>query len=406
MSMDSWIQSLYYQRPAFNECVEVLGDKFPLLREFKNTPQDPEWHAEGDVHIHTDMVLQELYKIFDYEDFSNEDKRVLTLAAIFHDIAKPLVTKEMEIRDVIRVAAPKHEDLGRSYLATRLIDLDLDWWEYEKIINLVGEHQKPKLLAIKGEGLGAYVKLSDQVDCRLLYWLEVADMKGRICPDLDMQLLYLDEFKDKCEEYGVWDNYWLPSESVLEHYRILSKKEMLYASFIGKYKLKHKIISVGEEIIPSTHAHRNNHSVVTFMCGISGSGKSTYISTHHKDDVIISLDTLRELMNGNREDQITNRGQILQLAKEKLKEGLRAKKNIVLDATHIRKDLRGMFIDICHAYNALTIIKCFIVSDKLLRERNNKRKTPVPDFVIDKQIKSYEYPTRDETHLFYLFLEK
>ena len=36
--------------PNIDEFVAELGDRLPPLKEYKSTPQDPEWHAEGDVH--------------------------------------------------------------------------------------------------------------------------------------------------------------------------------------------------------------------------------------------------------------------------------------------------------------------------------------------------------------------
>ena len=37
----------------FDEAVEHLGQTLPLLFELGATPQDPVWHAEGDVATHT-----------------------------------------------------------------------------------------------------------------------------------------------------------------------------------------------------------------------------------------------------------------------------------------------------------------------------------------------------------------
>jgi len=55
--------------PNVDDCIAHLGDIFPLLKEYKNTIQDPVWHAEGDVHIHTDMVLTELYKLLESKEW-------------------------------------------------------------------------------------------------------------------------------------------------------------------------------------------------------------------------------------------------------------------------------------------------------------------------------------------------
>lgn len=38
--------------PNIDEFVAELGDRLTPLKEYQSTPQDLEWHAEGDVHIH------------------------------------------------------------------------------------------------------------------------------------------------------------------------------------------------------------------------------------------------------------------------------------------------------------------------------------------------------------------
>ncbi|TBT52044.1 hypothetical protein D5E78_09745 [Vibrio parahaemolyticus] len=37
--------------------------EFPLLAEFESTVQDSRWHSEGNVKIHTDLVIQEMKKL-------------------------------------------------------------------------------------------------------------------------------------------------------------------------------------------------------------------------------------------------------------------------------------------------------------------------------------------------------
>ena len=59
--MTNWkqIQSLVPQPgadPDFAACLAA----FPQLEQAKTTPQDPVYHAEGDVWTHTQMVVREL----------------------------------------------------------------------------------------------------------------------------------------------------------------------------------------------------------------------------------------------------------------------------------------------------------------------------------------------------------
>ena len=66
--LEQWLNRLARShKPNFDECVDFLAQYFPLLLELSKTEQDKTWHAEGNVAIHTEMVLKELYKILESE---------------------------------------------------------------------------------------------------------------------------------------------------------------------------------------------------------------------------------------------------------------------------------------------------------------------------------------------------
>ena len=52
-------------RPSIAQCVEALGGAIPAMFSLKDTPQDPGWHAEGNVFVHTGMVLDALYALLE-----------------------------------------------------------------------------------------------------------------------------------------------------------------------------------------------------------------------------------------------------------------------------------------------------------------------------------------------------
>ena len=86
--MNQWLQQLrHFATPSIDECVQQLGPVIPWLNDLRKTPQDPGWHAEGNVHIHTGMVLEELYQLLAKEAayLSGQQRQSLILAAIFHD---------------------------------------------------------------------------------------------------------------------------------------------------------------------------------------------------------------------------------------------------------------------------------------------------------------------------------
>ncbi len=78
--MNQWLQQLCHSAtPSIDECVQQLGSVIPWLNDLKKTPQDPGWHAEGDVHIHTGMVLNQLYQLLANEAayLNGQQRRIL-----------------------------------------------------------------------------------------------------------------------------------------------------------------------------------------------------------------------------------------------------------------------------------------------------------------------------------------
>ena len=322
MTLNNWLAGLTQDAtPTMDECVEILGPHIDWLYRLKETPQDPQWHAEGHVHIHTQMVLSELYILLKTQAkwIHGWQRQAIILGVLLHDIGKPERTRSIEIEGVIRIGSPQHEAIGRSYLAFKLSSLNLPFQVIWTVLNLVGEHHMPKLSAVKNKPESDYFTLARQVDTRLLYWLEVADMKGRICPDVNQQLLYLEEFKLFSEEYGVWGQSRDVRSVLRPHLENLppSIQEYVYARAL--YQLEHGQITQPEEALGKTYQHRENYPHLVIVCGPSGSGKSHWITHSYPNYSLISLDQLREKMNGHRTNQ-KNKGQILQASKQQLKE--------------------------------------------------------------------------------------
>ncbi|MCL1126519.1 AAA family ATPase [Shewanella surugensis] len=398
--LKAWLLSLKQgATPDFYECLLYLGDYFPLLRLFEATEQDKQWHGEVNVAIHTDSVLTALYQLLANEAYylSAEQQQVLILSALLHDIGKPVTTKRKHIQGAERVIAPQYEELGLNYLAIKLLELPLPHKVMVQIMGLVGYHQKPKLLVVKNSDFSDYLALALNADLELLYWLDRANCQGQLCDDLDKQLDTLAQFKMFAEEYQLWrvDD---PTAALLAKVQVKSNtSEQLYLdNYVVSELISGKIIQA-EEAVATTYERAQAYSHLYVMCGISGSGKSTWIAQNLQGVEVISLDDIRHEINGKRSCQ-KNLGQVLQLAKSRLKNALADKRDVVWDATNIRSDHRNVICDFGRDYGALITLVVFHLKESTLRAGNQQRSHAIPNEVITRQIAQWQWPSMTEAH--------
>lgn len=390
--------------PSLDEFIEAFGGTFDLLYELVNTEQDAEWHAEGNVHIHTEMVLAETYEqIARYgNDLAAERRLALVLAALLHDIAKPLVTRRVPRDGRERVVAPRHADRGRSYLAYKMLALGLPYEVLSMVLALVGHHHDPKFLVIKDKPAYEYRQLARLADLELLYYLEQADMRGRLSSDLAKQIEHIDLFRLFASEYGLWQR---SPERIYEEWQAFIEEELAdYPQRTRQLVLANAIrdaeagqIFTPYEAIARSYAYRDAFAELIVLCGPSGAGKSSWVAKSLPDYHVVSLDEWRTQIAGKRSDQSKN-GQVMQAAKEQLKGHLRRHEKVVWDATNIRRQYRNAIIQLGFNYHAFVTLVVFHVPPQQLFSRNRQRPHPVNDKVLQKQLRQIEWPYASEAH--------
>ncbi|HMM81290.1 MAG TPA: HD domain-containing protein [Pyrinomonadaceae bacterium] len=165
-----WLYSLKVAEKLFSELQTLVG-----------VPQEPEWHPEGDVDVHTMMVADEARKLID--DLPYEKKVTVMLAAVAHDFGKPPTTKFFDGR----WRSHSHDEAGVeptiSFL-DRLSIYTINGFDVrEQVIQLVRYHLKPgefyKANAKQAIGDGAFRRLARKVEPDLLYRVAKADSLGR-----------------------------------------------------------------------------------------------------------------------------------------------------------------------------------------------------------------------------------
>ena len=72
----------------------AIDAAFPWVQGMRGCPQDPLYHGEGDVWVHTRMVCEALSELPTFRQSPPEERQLLFTAALLHDVAKPSCTRE------------------------------------------------------------------------------------------------------------------------------------------------------------------------------------------------------------------------------------------------------------------------------------------------------------------------
>jgi tRNA nucleotidyltransferase (CCA-adding enzyme) len=156
-----------------------LSRLFPEIASLIDVPQDPEWHPEGDVFIHTLLTIDRARELI--EGLSYPKRVTVMLAAVAHDFGKPPTTVFLEGRWRSR----GHEEAGVAPTESFLNRLNVHTIEgYDvrtQVITLVREHLKPGEFYKKKDevGDGAFRRLARKCELDLLYRVASADSLGR-----------------------------------------------------------------------------------------------------------------------------------------------------------------------------------------------------------------------------------
>lgn len=156
----------------------VVAQVLPELLPMVGCPQEPEWHPEGDVWVHTLMVVDEAARR--NQDLDRPRRIAVMLGALCHDLGKPATTAVIDGR----IRSRDHEDAGVAPTLAVLDRLNIHSIEgldvRAQVVGLVAHHLKPGMFHKAGHvGDGAFRRLAQKVDMELLARVAKADCLGR-----------------------------------------------------------------------------------------------------------------------------------------------------------------------------------------------------------------------------------
>jgi tRNA nucleotidyltransferase (CCA-adding enzyme) len=159
--------------------IGVVAKLFPELQALVGCPQEPEWHPEGDVWVHTLMVLDQARTRID--DLDRAGRAAMMLGALCHDLGKPATTAVIDGR----IRSLGHEEAGVAP-ATALLDRlnvhSIDRVDVRReVLAITAHHLKPGAwFKVRDEvGDGAFRRLAQKVNMEWLARVAKSDCLGR-----------------------------------------------------------------------------------------------------------------------------------------------------------------------------------------------------------------------------------
>ncbi len=357
---------------TINKDWESLRNQFDWVRDMENVPQDPVHHAEGNVAVHTRMVLEALEQLEGYRNLPAQQQEILWAAALLHDVEKRSTTVH-EANESI--TAKGHSKKGamtaRAILYTQQ---PAPFAIREQIAQLVRFHGQPIWAIERKDPARTVIEPSLMVDTQLLSLLARADALGRICDDQADLLYRIDLFEALCQEHDCWG------------------KPKAFQTPNARFHYFHK-----EESPPDYIPFDEFGATVIMTCGLPGAGKDTYVHQHYKDWPVINLDQIRRENKIAPTDKSGN-GTVVQLAKEQARVYLRKKQHFVWNATNITRQMRAQLVDLFITYKAYVKMVYVEVPYNKLHVQNKNREAAIPYRAVDKLVAKLEVPASWEAH--------
>lgn len=345
-----------------------------LRERMGQTPQPARWHGEGNVYIHTQMVVEALESLPDYQSLPEVQRNILYAAALLHDIGKIATTKEI----ASEIEAPHHAPVG-SRMARELL-----WLNHglcgekearqirEAVCLLIRYHSIPPHIIDADDGAWRFHRiasnslLAPNFSLKLLCILAKADMTGRICDDKQEMLDRISLCEELAREEGCFEGcYGFPSDYTRRAY-------------LG-----------GRDVWKMQSLHDDTWGEVIMMSALPGTGKDTWIRRNIPDMPMISLDEIRKELKVSPTD---NQGAVANAARERAKVLLRQHQPFVWNATNLTSQMRDSLVALFETYHARVRIVYLETDWQTHLAQNSGREDAVPTTVLRDMLAKLTLP--------------
>lgn len=361
----------FYTEDISNFNWEEIQKNYSWALEMNDVPQDAIFHFEGNVGIHTRMVVEYLLSLPEFKKQTEENKFALFMACLLHDVEKRSTTKEEDGR----IISPGHAKRGE--LTARQIlyrEIPIPFQLREKIAKLVRHHGLPLWIMEKPDPQKSIIEASLVCDTQLLEIIAKADVKGRICNDAEELFYKIELFKEMAIENNCYG------------------KTKIFPSDLSRFVYFNK-----ENTYPDYNPFDDRKFDVFIMSGIPGSGKDFYIKNNLKGYPVVSLDELR-LEHKVKPTDKSGTGFIIQLAKEEARKLMRRNQSFIWNGTNLTRQIRQQVIDLCESYGGRVHVVYVETLYKKVMNQNFNREYPIPENILERFINKLEMPSTTEAH--------
>lgn len=179
---DEWFKwAARSRRPSagleFLRATEWL-EHFPELHATVGVPQEPEWHPEGDVFVHTGHCCDALVSLPQWQQADERSRIVFSLAVLTHDLGKARTTERVEQGGVWRIISPEHDAAGAALAESFLQRLRAPHAVVERVLPLV-RHHMAHLQTVSDRAVRRLAKRLEPETIPSLCTVMTADAMGR-----------------------------------------------------------------------------------------------------------------------------------------------------------------------------------------------------------------------------------